>query len=106
MHAIGLRGVTVLTAATAGVSIGTNTIFMAVHQVLDLSMPPQDLCKFSDRIGEIPQLHVVAPPQGPPFKGPDRVAVQQQTRHCGLYGVNQAGEGLNLSQSRLNVIIL
>lgn len=102
VHAVGLWGVTVLTAAIAGVSIWTKPIFMAVHQVLDISMPSQDLGKLSDRIGEISQLHVVGPPQGPPFKGPDWITVQQQTRHCGLDGVDQAGERLDLPQSRKN----
>lgn len=100
VHAVGLRGVTVLTAAIAGVSIRTKPIFMAVHQVLDLSMPSQDLSKLSDRIGEISQLHVVGPPQGPPFKGPDWIAVQQQTRHCGLHSVDQAGERLDLTEQK------
>lgn len=71
---------------------------MAVHQGLDLRVPTKDICQFVDGFGQISQLHVVGFSQGPSFKGPDWITVQQETRNCGLHSVYQAGEGLDLGE--------
>lgn len=73
---------------------------MTVHQVLDLRMPPKDLCKFSGRIYKISQFHIVPPLQGPSLEGPDWITVQQQTRDRRLYSVYQAGKRLDLTKHK------